>query len=65
MIERQVVKLKLDQLCVNKKIMNKNMSRDQLKEYVQFGVSEIFKNEKGTYTDEDIDLLLERGEKRA
>ena len=29
---------------------------------IDFGVSEIFSSEKGTYTDEDIDLILARGE---
>lgn len=28
---------------------------------IQFGVSEIFKGENGTYTDQDIDELLNRG----
>lgn len=66
-IERQIVKLKLDQLCVNKKMqnVNKNISKDQLKDMIQFGVSEIFKGENGTYTDEDIDELLRRGEEKA
>ena len=66
-IERQIAKLKLDQLCVNKKMqnVNKNISKDQLKDMIQFGVSEIFKGENGTYTDEDIDELLRRGEEKA
>jgi hypothetical protein len=32
---------------------------------IQFGVSEIFKGENGTYTDQDIDELLKRGYEKA
>ena len=38
--------------------INKNISKDQIKDMIQFGVSEIFKGENGTYTDQDIDELL-------
>lgn len=65
--ERQLFKLKWDQLLVksHSKTQNKNFSKDEIKNMIDFGISDIFKSEKGTYTDEDIDLILQRGEQKA
>lgn len=41
------------------------MNKDELKDLVSFGSKIIFKAENGTLKNEDIDLILERGEQRA
>ncbi len=67
-VERQRVKLKWDNLVILKgKISRKKkkMDKRELSDLMQFGSNIIFKAEGGTYKSEDIDLLLERGEKRA
>lgn len=35
-----------------------------MKDMIQFGASAIFKSKGGTYSDEDIDSLLTRGEQK-
>lgn len=40
------------------------LSKDELKEITQYGASQIFKIETEEIKDEDIDLLLQRGEER-
>lgn len=42
----------------------KNKEKNELFDLIQYGSSEIFKASEGTIKDEDLDLLLERGEKR-
>lgn len=65
--EKQLFKLKWDQLVVksNMKNQNKTFSKEEIRNMIDFGISDIFNSEKGTYTDEDIDLILQRGEKNA
>lgn len=64
--ERQLIKLKWDSLVVRgNHSQNKAFSKDDLKNMIDFGVTEIFQSEGGTYTDEDIDLILMRGEEQA
>merc|ERR1712226_1050381 len=66
-IERQRVKLKWDSLVVQKGRMQektKTINKDEIKDLINFGASEVFKAETGTITDEDIDSLLKRGEER-
>ena len=66
-IERQKVKLKWDNLVVQKgKLAEKGqkMDKEDQKSLINFGANEIFKSESGTITDEDIDQLLIRGEER-
>ena len=67
-VERQKVKLKWDNLVILKgkvsqkqKLMNKN----ELYDLVQYGSNHIFKTSNGTIKDQDLDTLLERGEKKA
>lgn len=65
-VERQMVKLKWDTLVIQQgrfQQKNKMFTRDELKNMIQFGASEIFRS-AGNITDEDIDILLERGERR-
>lgn len=40
------------------------MSKDELLEAVRFGADVIFRSKDAQITDEDIDLILERGRKR-
>ena len=64
--EKQLMKLKWDSLIVQQgHRSSKHFSKDEIKNMIDFGVSEIFTNEKGTYTDEDIDLILRRGAEKA
>lgn len=64
--ERQLIKLKWDSLIVKgNHIQNKNFSKEDLRNLIDFGVSDIFQAEGGTYTDEDIDLILKKGEEQA
>ena len=65
-IERQTIKLKWDTLVIQQgrfQQKNKLMTKDEVKNIVQFGASEIFKT-SGTFSEEDIELILERGEKK-
>ena len=62
-VERGNIKLKLDSLVIQHgrmtQISNK-LSKDEMKSLAEYGASKIYKNTEGTYTDEDIDNLLER-----
>ena len=40
------------------------MSKEELKDLVQFGSNVIFKSDNGTFQNEDIEDLLKRGEKK-
>lgn len=65
-IERQQVKLKWDNLVIQQaktaSQKNKTLSKEEIKEMLQYGASITLKAEKGTITDEEIDKVLERGE---
>ena len=65
-IERQQVKLKWDNVVIqqakNSSSKNKALTKEEVKDMLQFGASVTLKAEKGTITDEDIDKILERGE---
>lgn len=41
------------------------MDKNELRDLIQFGSSKIFKATNGTIQNEDLDILLARGEKRA
>jgi SWI/SNF-related matrix-associated actin-dependent regulator of chromatin subfamily A member 5 len=43
---------------------NKILSRDEMKDMLQFGASAIFKAENGTMSEDKIEQLLARGESR-
>lgn len=63
-IERQTVKLKWDHLVIQQAKTaqkNKALSKDQMKDMLQFGASVIIKANKGTISDEEIDVILARG----
>lgn len=66
-IERQLIKLKWDSLVIQKGRIaqkGKGMNKEELEGLITHGASEIFKASKGTFTEEDIDDLLKRGEER-
>ncbi len=71
-IERQKIKLKWDTLvlargrfsAVHDSKGNK-ISKNELKDLINYGASQIFKAEGGTFKDEDIDFLLARGQEQA
>eukprot|EP00357_Protocruzia_adherens_P031034 CAMPEP_0115046438 /NCGR_PEP_ID=MMETSP0216-20121206/48748_1 /TAXON_ID=223996 /ORGANISM="Protocruzia adherens, Strain Boccale" /LENGTH=1110 /DNA_ID=CAMNT_0002429517 /DNA_START=236 /DNA_END=3568 /DNA_ORIENTATION=+ len=67
-IERQYLKLKLDNVVIQqtgKQLKgNSGFTKDQLQGILHYGADEIFKT-GDSIKDEDIDKLLERGEKRA
>ena len=66
-VERQMVKLKWDTLVIQhgrqQQQKNKMFTRDELKNMIQFGASEIFRS-AGNITEDDIDVLLARGERK-
>jgi len=63
-VERQAMRLKLDSLVIQQgRVSNKdNFSKEEMKEMIQYGADKIFKP-GDDFKDEDIDYLLERGEK--
>lgn len=64
-IERQMIKLKWDSLVIQQQKntqKNKALSKEEMKEMLQFGANFIFKADNGTMTDEQIDDILRRGE---
>jgi SWI/SNF-related matrix-associated actin-dependent regulator of chromatin subfamily A member 5 len=65
-IERAQKKLKLDAMVVQSgRLQDKDkMSKDELLEAIRFGADVIFRPNNHEVTDEDIDLILERGRKR-
>ena len=65
-IQRQQVKLKWDNVVIQQakssSSKNKALTKQEVKDMLQFGASVTLKAQKGTITDEDIDKILERGE---
>ena len=64
-IERQQVKLKWDNVVIqqakNSSSKNKALTKEEVKDMLQYGASVTLKALQGTITDEDIDKILERG----
>ncbi|KAL3773005.1 hypothetical protein ACHAWO_003960 [Cyclotella atomus] len=66
-IERADKKLFLDAAVIQQGRLaeqNSKLSKDELMQMVKFGADQIISGKKGTYTDEDIDALIAKGEKR-
>lgn len=64
-VERQMIKLKWDSLVIQQQKAaqkNKALTKDEMKEMLQHGASEIFKATSFTLTDKHIEDLLSRGE---
>eukprot|EP00512_Aurantiochytrium_limacinum_P004433 CAMPEP_0171496774 /NCGR_PEP_ID=MMETSP0958-20121227/6893_1 /TAXON_ID=87120 /ORGANISM="Aurantiochytrium limacinum, Strain ATCCMYA-1381" /LENGTH=1279 /DNA_ID=CAMNT_0012030923 /DNA_START=175 /DNA_END=4014 /DNA_ORIENTATION=- len=66
-VERAEKKLYLDAVVVQQgrlQQQNKNLDKDELMTMVKFGAEAIFKTTGATVTDEDIDMILEKGRQR-
>lgn len=62
-----MIKLKWDSLVIQQQRSaqkNKTLTKDEMKEMLQFGANAIFKATNNTITDEFIDDLLYRGEQK-
>merc|ERR1719491_2264091 len=62
-VERAQQKLKLDAMVVQQgRLKDKDkVSKEEIMAAVQFGADKVFRSEESTITDEDIDVILERG----
>ena len=62
-VERAQQKLKLDAMVVQQgRLKEKDkVSKDEIMAAVRFGADTVFRSEESTITDEDIDVILERG----
>lgn len=62
-VERAQQKLKLDAMVVQQgRLKEKDkVSKDEIMAAVRFGADTIFRSEESTITDDDIDVILERG----
>jgi SWI/SNF-related matrix-associated actin-dependent regulator of chromatin subfamily A member 5 len=63
-VERAQQKLKLDAMVVQQgrlKDQDNKVSKDELMAAVRFGADAVFRSEESTITDEDIDVILEKG----
>uniref|UniRef100_A0A7S3DQ23 Uncharacterized protein n=1 Tax=Entomoneis paludosa TaxID=265537 RepID=A0A7S3DQ23_9STRA len=63
-VERAQQKLKLDAMVVQQgRLKEKDkVSKDEIMAAVRFGADTVFRSEESTITDEDIDVILARGE---
>jgi hypothetical protein len=62
-VERAQQKLKLDAMVVQQgRLKEKDkLSKEEIMAAVRFGADTVFRSEESTITDEDIDVILERG----
>lgn len=63
-VERAQQKLKLDAMVVQQgrlKEKDKKVSKEEIMAAVRFGADTVFRSEESTITDDDIDVILERG----
>lgn len=66
-MERQRIKLSLDSVVIQQQKnsqKNKALTKEEIKEMLQFGANFICKAENGTISDEQIDDILKRGENK-
>lgn len=66
-VERAQQKLKLDAMVVQQGRLqdkDKKMTKQDLLETIRFGADKVFRSKESTITDDDIDLILEKGRKR-
>ena len=65
-VERAQQKLKLDAMVVQQgRLKDKDkVSKEEIMAAVRFGADSVFRSEESTITDEDIDVILERGAAR-
>jgi hypothetical protein len=63
-VERAQQKLKLDAMVVQQgrlKEMDNKVSKEEIMAAVRFGADTVFRSEESTITDDDIEIILERG----
>ena len=62
-VERAQQKLKLDAMVVQQGRLKEQdkVTKEELMAAVRFGADAVFRSEESTITDEDIDVILERG----
>lgn len=62
-VERAQQKLKLDAMVVQQGRLKEQdkVSKDELMAAVRFGADSVFRSEESTITEEDIDVILEKG----
>jgi len=65
-VERAQQKLKLDAMVVQQgRLKDKDkVTKEEIMAAVRFGADTIFRSEESTITDEDIDIILERGKEK-
>lgn len=65
-IERANIKLRLDAMVIQQGRIatGKKLTKQDMMEMIRFGADKVFKSTDGTITDEDIDLILARGEQK-
>lgn len=65
-VERAQQKLKLDAMVVQQgRLKDKDkVSKEEIMAAVRFGADSVFRSEESTITDDDIDIILERGKAR-
>ncbi|KAG5684431.1 hypothetical protein PVAND_013665 [Polypedilum vanderplanki] len=68
LVERAEVKLRLDKLVIQQGRLMDNKSaqlnKDEMLNIIRFGANHVFQSKDSEITDEDIDKILEKGEKR-
>lgn len=60
-----MAKLRLDTLVIQQGRLTeqkKNLQKDELLDMIRYGADKFFKSNAGTYADEDLDVILQRGE---
>ena len=66
-VERAQQKLKLDAMVVQQGRLQdkeKKLTKQDLLDTVRFGADKVFRSKESTITDEDVDMILEKGRKR-
>eukprot|EP01035_Chromulina_nebulosa_P022015 gene22015-28499_t len=66
-VERAQQKLKLDAMVVQQGRLQdkeKKLTKQDLLDTIRFGADKVFRTKESTITDEDIDMILEKGRKR-
>lgn len=63
-LRKAMAKLRLDTLVIQQgrlTAQKKNLEKNELLDMIRFGADKFFKSNAGTFADEDLDVILERG----
>lgn len=66
-LRRAMSKLRLDTLVIQQgrlSVQKKNLDKDDLLDMIRYGADKFFKSNTNNYADEDIDVILARGEEK-